>query len=290
MSVLTLDHHDASELALSRDREVPPSMIERMTLILDAFRSPSARLTLEEVARTTHLPRSTAHRILDQLVGQEWLSHSASGYGLGGRALGLGGGSGGDTRELRTAAASALHQLQVRTGLVVHLAILDGPEVRYLDKVGGRFVVSVPSRVGGSAPAHRTALGKAMLAWLDAEEVDATVGRALEGGPRRGISDLPTLHQELHRIRERHGLAFEVGESFPDIACVAAAVRGPERPLGAVSLVGHRDVALEKVAPLVAAAARHISHALHPELDSAGPRRSTRQRIAPVCSTRTAWS
>ena len=41
---------------------------------------------------------------------------------------------------------------------------LDGARVHYLDKIGGRFAANVPSRVGGSAPAHCTGLGKAMLA------------------------------------------------------------------------------------------------------------------------------
>ena len=49
-------------------KDLPPSMIERMTLILDAFDGRAARLTLEEVVCRTQLPRSTVHRILDQLV------------------------------------------------------------------------------------------------------------------------------------------------------------------------------------------------------------------------------
>ncbi|MEO9221767.1 MAG: helix-turn-helix domain-containing protein, partial [Mycobacteriaceae bacterium] len=57
-----------SELAVSPPpvrRELPPSMVERMTLILDSFDRRSARLNLEDVASRTQLPRSTAHRILE---------------------------------------------------------------------------------------------------------------------------------------------------------------------------------------------------------------------------------
>jgi DNA-binding IclR family transcriptional regulator len=233
-------------------------MVERMTLILDAFNGRSARLTLEDVARHTGLPRSTAHRILDQLVRQRWLEHNAYGYGLGQRALGLGGRDGGHGR-IREAAAPLLHELQITTGLVAHLAVLDGAEVFYLDKVGGRFASSVPSRVGGRAPAHSTALGKAMLAWLEPEQVDAQLGAGLNRLTNRTIGDLGTLHQELHRIRQRRGLAFERGESFPGIACVAAAIRGQEGPVAGISLVGDIRTPLENVAPLVAAAAREAS-------------------------------
>lgn len=266
MSVLQVSRDEANEREGSEAHEgsaLPPSMVERMTLILDAFDARHTRLTLEQVASSTQLPRSTAHRILDQLVRLQWLSHSSAGYGLGPRALTLGGDSSGHL-ELREASAGSLHELQVRTGLVVHLAVLDRAEVHYLDKVGGRFPSVVPSRVGGRAPAHCTALGKAMLAWLPAEDVEAQVVPSLAPHTNRTIADTTTLHQELHRIRERRGLAFERGECFPDIACVAAAVRGPEGPVGAISLVGDARTPLERVAPLVIDAARRASQRLFP--------------------------
>ncbi|MBG0822573.1 IclR family transcriptional regulator [Planomonospora sp. ID91781] len=251
-------------------------MVERMTLIMDAFTGRSTRLTLEDVARRTHLPRSTAHRILDQLVRLGWIEHTSSGYGLGPRALGLGGGDG--HGEVREAAAPLLHDLQLRTGLVVHLAVLDGAEVFYLDKVGGRFAASVPSRVGGRAPAHSTALGKAMLAWLEPEEVDVRIG-AIGRLTGRTIGEIGILHQELNRVRQRRGLAFERGECFPDIACTAAAIRGPEGPVAAISLVGDARTPLEKVAPLVACAARQVSEALFPAAEA--PRRARLMAVVP---------
>lgn len=264
--------------ASTEPRTLPPSMVERMTLILDAFASPSTRLTLEEVARITHLPRSTAHRILDQLVRLEWLTHSPFGYSLGTRSLGLGGNSGGHL-ELREAAAPVLHELQVRTGLVVHLAVLEDAEVRYLDKVGGRFATAVPSRVGGRAGAHCTALGKAILAWLSPEDVEDLVLPRLRGQTRRTISDIVTLHRELGRVRAHQGIAFERGECFADISCVAAAVRSPEGPLGALSLVGDARTPLEKVAPLVAEGARRVTEELFPAMRSRGGRVAAAVRL-----------
>lgn len=225
----------------------PPSMVERMTLIMDAFSGRSARLTLEHVARRTRLPRSTAHRILDQLVRHDWLEHSSSGYRLGRRALGLGGADGGHG-EIRAAAAPLLHELQLATGLVAHLGVLDGADVYYLDKAGGPLARSVPTRVGGRAPVRATALGRAILAWLEPEQVEALVG---EAGP---------LHQELRRVRERRGLAFERGGH--GVCAVAAAIRGPDGPVAGLSLAGDARAPLERVAPLVGEAARQASHAL----------------------------
>lgn len=264
-------------------RELPQSMVERMTLILDCVQGGATRLTLEEVSRRTHLPRSTAHRILEQLVKLDWLEHTTFGYTLGRRALGLGGRDSGHG-EIRAAAAPLLHHLQMKTGLVVHLAVLDGADVFYLDKVGGRFAAAVPSRVGGRAPAHCTALGKAMLAWLEPERVDALVGGAIGRLTNRTIGDLGTLHQELDRVRRR-GLAFEHGECISTIACVAAAVRGPEGPVASISLVGEVNTPLERVAPLVADAARQTSLILFPSIEA--PR--LQRRVRAVSRSKT-WS
>lgn len=261
MTVLAMDLDEAD--ARAANATLPPSMVERMTLILEAFPTPATRLTLEQVARITHLPRSTAHRILDQLVKLSWLAHSSVGYGLGARSLGLGG-AGENHFDLRESAAPVLHELQVRTGLVAHLAVLDGADIRYLDKVGGRFATAVPSRVGGRAPAHCTALGKAILAWIPAEDVDAIVIPSLTPQTPRTICDIESFHYELGRIRARHGLAFERGESFSTISCVAADVRGPEGPVAAISLVGTAEAPLERVAPLVVDAARKVSRELYP--------------------------
>ncbi|WP_223124099.1 IclR family transcriptional regulator [Nocardioides marmotae] len=255
-----------TEVSGGAGRVLPPSMVERMTLILDLFTTRRTRLGLEDIAGATGLPRSTAHRILDQLVGLDWVEHGSAGYGLGRRSLVLGGGSA-EHADLRSAASPYLHELLLATGAVIHLGVLDGGRVSYLDKLGGRFATSVPSRVGGSAPAHCTGLGKAMLAWIEPERVDTLVGDGMPARTGATIARLDALHRELGRIRARGGLALERGECFPHIACVAAAVRGPREPVGAISIVVSADAALERVAPLVLGAARRVSEDLFPDVD-----------------------
>ncbi|MCX4767716.1 IclR family transcriptional regulator [Streptomyces sp. NBC_01275] len=235
--------------------------MERVTLIMDLFERPQTRLTLETISRRTGLPRSTTHRILDQLVRLDWLHHAVSGYLLGPRALGLGGREIGHSA-LRAAAAPRLLELAVRTKMVVHLAVLDGPEIYYLDKVGGRAAVDVPSRVGGRAVAHCTGLGKAMLAWLAPEEIDARYARLIERRTPHSIGRLDSLHRELGAVRRRNGLALDRGECFPDIACVGLAIRGPDGPIAAISAVGEGGSAVERIAPLVADTVRSVSDEL----------------------------
>lgn len=256
--------------------ELPPSMVERMTLILDEFVGPSARLTLEDVARRTHLPRSTAHRILDQLVRLQWLDHTSFGYSLGARSLGLGGRDNGHC-EIRSAAAPHLHDLLMRTGLTVHLGVLDGAEVYVLDKMGGRGAASVPTRVGGRLWAPSTAIGKAMLAWLSPEDVDDLVEQTPTASAcRRGVQ-LEEFHAELNRIRMRRGLAHDRGEAFAGMHSVAAAIRGPEGPAAALCLVGPAEAPIERVGPLVLDAAMQVSQELFP-----GVRRTRARALTPV--------
>ncbi|MDG3012918.1 IclR family transcriptional regulator [Rhodococcus sp. D2-41] len=241
-------------------------MVERMTLILDAFDRRSTRLSLEDVAARTRLPRSTAHRILDQLVRLHWVDHTALGYGLGRRALRLSGNDGAHG-EIRQAAAPHLHELQVRTGMVVHLAVLDGSDQVFLDKLGGRFASTLDSRVGGRTPAHTTTGGRAMLAWLDPERVDTLVRPHL-GRPESAAGwTLGGLHQELNRIRRHHGLSLDrTGVMNRNITSLAVAVRGPEGPVAAISACPEsRQIPLERIAPLVVETARRTTADLFPQ-------------------------
>ncbi|MGJ3509311.1 IclR family transcriptional regulator [Enemella sp. A6] len=248
-------------VTVEEKRELPPSMVERMTLILDAFSAPGTCLTLEGISRRTGLPRSTAHRILEQLVRVEWLAHSPDGYVLGPRSLRLGSGIRDETM-IREAASARLQQLHLRTGLVVHLGVLQGGEVYCLDKIGFRANLDVPTRVGVRLPAHRTALGKAMLAWVEPEVVEGMYGIAVcrSTSGRQG-----NLHKELSRIRAAGGLAFSTGAPFEHLACVGSAIRGPRGQVGAVSLTGESGLPLERVADLVAHATRRISEELWPD-------------------------
>ncbi len=240
-----------------------PSMIERMTTVLDAFETPTSRCSLEDVMRHTGLARSTAHRILTTLAQLSWVQRTNDGYALGARSLTFADWEHA-SMDLRHAAAPVLHELQVATGLVVHLGVLKGAHVHYLDKLGGRFAASVPSRVGGRAPAHGTSLGKAILAWLPPEQVDELVGSQMGRMTAHTINDLNVLHQELRRVRERRGLAFEQGECFPTVGCVGSAVMGEDGPVGSISVAMPPRTPLEKVAPLVADATRRVSAELNP--------------------------
>ncbi|MCW2814505.1 MAG: IclR family transcriptional regulator [Nocardioides sp.] len=243
----------------------PVSMIERMTLVMDAFDGASARLTLQEIVERSGLPRSTVHRILDQLVRLRWLDHRGGDYGLGMRSLELGGLAVAHNT-LREATAPLLHDLHTRTATTVHLHVLDRLDVVCLDKVSGRGGTALPTRVGGRTPAHATASGKAILAWTDPRQVEAMFRGKLVSRTPRTLPTMDALSQELAAVRGRGGLAYDREESTPGVVCVAAPLRGSARAVAAVSLTGDaRRTDLNRLAPFVAETARQASAALFPQ-------------------------
>jgi DNA-binding IclR family transcriptional regulator len=211
--------------------ETPSAVIDRVSLVLDAFDGPG-RLTLAQIVRRTGLPRSSAHRMLERLVALRWLRRSGRDYELGMRLVELGSLAVHQDR-LHRAAIPLLHDLHRATGLVVHLAVLDGSDVVYLEKIGDRMVAAIPTRVGGRQPAHCAAVGKAMLAYNDeADVVDLATRKT-----RYSISTPAQMRDELVKVRAR-GVAFDREESLAGFGCVAAAIGAPGDAVAAVSVCG----------------------------------------------------
>ncbi|ANH37056.1 putative HTH-type transcriptional regulator RhmR [Nocardioides dokdonensis FR1436] len=280
MTVLT-QHHDRPVDAHPEDDPATaprPGVVERMTQILDLFLAHDGYHRLEDISAGTGLPRSTTFRLLSQLVTLRWLEHDAHGYRVGGRVLGMTARAT-DHGELRSAAADLLNELHARTGAVAHLGVLDDASVRYLDKIGGRASPTLPSRVGGRLPAHRTVLGRALLACLPAERVDALL--AADPAPGHPRPDLPRLHAQLHQIRLRNGVsAHEVHKLGPDVTAVAVPVRGPDGAIAAISLAGRGSLRLDSMIPLVVAAARRTSQLMFPHWEPQHAAPTTRSRAA----------
>ncbi|MEV5879487.1 IclR family transcriptional regulator [Streptomyces sp. NPDC052101] len=251
----------------------PPSLLEKAAKVLSTFQSAEPRLTLTEVVRRSGLPRSSAHRILDQLVQLRWLEREGRDYRLGMGMLELGALASHHNR-LRRAALPHLHALHESTSHLVHLTVLDGTEVVYLERIGGSDDSGVPSRVGGRQPAYCTAAGKAILAFADPALVEQVVGQGLRPRTSRTVTRPETFRTELARVRER-GVAFDHEEAFRGVSCVAAPLRGAGRAIAAISVCGngtHRE--LERIAPAVLGTSRSVWQAMF------GPGRQKRKPTA----------
>ena len=230
-----------------------PSMVTRITAILETFDSSLCYRSLQDVASLTGLPRSTAYRILEQLVQSGWVQHNVSGYRLGWRANCLPSRANEESR-LREVAAPYLYDLAVRTRLTIHLAVLDGPCARYLDKIGGE-ASHVPSRVGGMLPAHLTAVGQAMLAHVDPESLDIVLRRL------RPRVDPAAVHRDLALVRMRGGVATSRNSPLAAVSCIGAPIFDREHSVtGGLSLCdGGSGAPLDRYVPLLLERARRIS-------------------------------
>jgi DNA-binding IclR family transcriptional regulator len=244
----------------------PSSMVDRVVLILSIFERSSEALTAGQISVRSGIPRSSVHRILQQLVSARWLMRHEDGYALGLRMFEIGSLVAHRSR-ITCAARPFIHELAERTGQVVHLAVLDQQDVVYLDKVASAgedraFADTLPSRIGGRLPAHCTAVGKALLAYSPLATVSEYLATGLR---RRTLASLATpaeLEAALVSIRNA-GYATERNEAVPGIACVAAPIRNFDEVVAAVSVCGPRDqVRAKDLPPLVMWTAAEISRSL----------------------------
>lgn len=196
-------------------------ILDRVDTILDAIAAEGS-MNLTQIARTTSLPRTTCHRLLEQMVARRWVLRICNEYEIGVRAFHLGTLARQGHWYFRLARPH-LETLRERTRLVVHLGYLDGTDVVWWDKVGDARLSVVPTYVGGRHPAFRSAAGKALLASEDNDYIDEHFADPLEHTTPESLQTRDQLHAEITTVRAE-GLARSRGELLPHLACVATPV------------------------------------------------------------------
>jgi IclR family transcriptional regulator, acetate operon repressor len=246
----------------STQRNDPPvSVLSRAVLILDRLAHGGA-LGVSELARQTGLPKTTVHRLVGELAEHDLVEVTEGGIRLGMRLFEFGQNVP-RQRSLRQAALPSMKDLQEATRETVHLAVLDGTEVVYIEILHGTGASRLPSRVGGRMPAYATGVGKAILAFSPPEMADALIERGLRRRTPHTIVMPGALRRELARIAETY-VAFDREESGPGIVCAASPVFGADGTVvAAISLTGWSSrLDLERVAPAVRTATLAVSRQL----------------------------
>lgn len=225
-------------------------------------------LGVTELARKLGMGKSSVYRLLATLARRGYVEKNPQSerYQLTYRLFAVGSPAA-ERYGLRETAHPVMQRLAAETGETVNLGVLDGRRVVNLHKVESRHLLRMHLQVGGGVPAHATALGKVLLAALEPAEVNRRLsGRRLERLTRRTIGARTSLHKALARIRER-GFAIDDEECSLGLRCVAAPILDHRRSVvAALSISGPSQrlphAALSRMAEVVRAAAREVSHRL----------------------------
>lgn len=239
------------------------SVTAKVLALLASFTQETPELTLSQLARRAGISLPTAHRRAAELVDWGALEQGADGrYRIGLRLWetaslaprGLG---------LREAAMPFLEDLYEITRENVHLAVREGTELVFVERIAGRDAVPVHTRVGGRFALHATGVGLVLLAHGPVEVQTEVLDGVLQRYSTKTITDPSVLRGKLADIRNG-GFAISDGQVTTDAVSVAAPIRGVDGTVVAsVSLVVRAgESAPMTLVPVVRSAARAISRTL----------------------------
>ena len=239
--------------------------------VLAVFGPDNPSMGVSEIARLVQINRATAYRIVSALTSLGFLEQIDRGGGrreyrpglkvllLGRAAL--------ESLELPELALPYLQQLQAQVGETVNMAILDGASIVYILRLKTDIIVNIRLFVGSRLSAHCTSMGKAMLAFLPEDELDAILAQIdYQQLTERTARGREPLLADLENVR-RLGFAVNDQELALGLRSVASPVFNRHRVVAAVNIavpagrVGYDRVS-QDLGPAIRNTAQRISNAL----------------------------
>ncbi|WP_217575037.1 IclR family transcriptional regulator [Streptomyces sp. GbtcB7] len=219
-----------------------PSILSKAFDLLRAFNTRERVMSFSELVRASGLPKSTVHRLLARLVELDVIEHHRSGYKIGIQLFKLGAIT--PAASMRDVAMPFLAGLHRQFGLTVHLAVLRQFNIVYLERLSRRNAPSSLSGVGSILPANCTAIGKALLAYEDLDDLEVFLPNPMPMMTPESTTDVGTL---LAQLREIQGgvLARERNEAQRGLACMASPIVVQGFAVGAVSVSYRADARLD---------------------------------------------
>src|SRR5579872_1307108 len=247
-------------------REDSPSVaVERALGMLEAVSQEPEGLSNAEISRKLDIPKSSASYILRTLEKQGYLHRDGESgkYRVGLKILSLSRGalSGIDVREV---ALPIMRHLVDKTNLTCHLAILDGSEAVYIEKVEPTGFIRMDTWVGRRMRVHATSVGKSLVAHIPQPQLEKILAdRAMERRTPKTICTLPRLLKELEKVRTQ-GYAVDDEENNLGARCVGAPVFNQqgviEASVGLSGTIGQVNAqTMPRIVEALKDAARHVS-------------------------------
>lgn len=197
---------------------------ERVAAVLELLCRSSRPLRHADVAEAIALPKSSTTNLLDTLVDVGLVRRDERGYSLGVKLIELGSAAA-ERLEIREIARPVLYELSELGIGTANLAILRGHDVLYIEKLNNPdHVIQIATRVGGTAPAHATSLGKVLVAalpsdqrarWLEEHEFTAVTVHTIASAEE---------FEPALEFAAANGYALDDEEQSLRIACVAAPI------------------------------------------------------------------
>jgi len=214
-------------------------ILEKGLKLLEELAQSAEGKTAIELSQVIGVHKTSVYRYLNTLLEMGYSRTDGNGtYHLGNKILELGSHM---LRRmpLRETAHPFLVELSTESQKTVHLCVLDGAEVVYLDKVESQRSLPIISRIGSRASAYCTAVGKALLSSLPTAHVLELLKKTPPTkSTENTITDPMELIEELKLTKER-GYAIDDGEHEEGIKCFAAPIKGyGGATVGAISITG----------------------------------------------------
>jgi DNA-binding IclR family transcriptional regulator len=238
------------------------SVTARALSILGVFSMERPSMTLSEISRATGLPVATVYRLAGELEEGRFLDRDEDGrYSLGlylwemGMLTPVHG-------RLREIAMPFLLNLQYTCRETVQLAVIDGVDAIYIEKLSMVESAPVQSRIGARIPLHATGVGKALLAFSSAAFVDTVLGMPLTRFTDETTTSRHTLVKQLAQVVDE-GFAHSRQEYLTGSTSIAAPVLVNGIVKASIGIVNYEDSNLDAWAP----ALLHASEALGTRLE-----------------------
>lgn len=199
--------------------------VDRALSILELLSKHPRGLGVTTISKELNLAKSTTHRLLSSLISRDFIyqSREDESYKLSLKLAKLSFGII-ENIDIRKIARPFIEELSGMVNEVVHLCILDGHEVVYIDKVESNRTLRMYSQIGKRALLHCTGVGKMILSGLPDNEINIIINET--GLPKFTKNTLITkesLLKEIQLIRSR-GYSIDNEEHESGIYCVAAPI------------------------------------------------------------------
>ncbi len=256
-------------------------VVEKAFRVLETVARAETGVRVSDLSRTLGQPKATTYRILFTLqeLGYVRQDSRTRAYVSTAHAASLTHDRANET--LRQLAAPHLKRMLARFEQTVNLAVFDRDRVFYFDILPGLRSIRMEATPMTYAPMHSTAVGKAILAFLQPQEVQQILkARKLEKHTRNTITAVPVLLKYIRRAREK-GYAVDSQETEIGARCVAAPVFNAHgRPIAAISVSGPVAYMTAQVIEQIGRALREITHQISSQLGFAASRESRTEASA----------